>query len=333
MEQQPPRGDKQTRRVVTETRVEGSRRPPPSAVDGRMRSMIVLGGAFVLLAGLAAFLLNTPATPVATTTPVPTVVVWDYSSATTTGLTVQNMTSTLTLAVQNGKWRITAPTPAEADDLTVSGVATSLKQPAATTKVGDNVSDLAPYGLNSPALTVTLVLSGSTTPRQTLFVGKTNVDGSAYYVRAADSKAVYLVNNFTIEPLKGWLITPPIALPTPTPLPTLPPAVEITGTLTVTGTQTGPILPLIPTVAPAAPASATPAGTATAAPAAAGTTPVGSTPTALGTASVNGTQPPLGASPISSPPSSGSGASPVPAGTGGGPAGTPGTVLSPTTSP
>ncbi|MDQ2807341.1 MAG: DUF4340 domain-containing protein, partial [Chloroflexota bacterium] len=281
MDKQPSRRDKQTRPVVTETRVAGTRRPPPSAVDGRMRSMFILGGAFVLLAGLAAYLLNTPAASVATTTPVPTVVVWDYSSATTTGMTVQNMTTTLTLAVQNGKWRITAPTPAEADDLTVSGVATSLKQPAATSKVGDNVSDLALYGLDSPALTVTLVLSGSTTPRQTLFVGKTNLDGSAYYVHAADSKAVYLVSNATIEPLKGWLITPPVALPTPTPLPTLPPTVEITGTLTVTGTTTGPILPLIPTVAPVMPASATPAAGA-ATPTAAGTAPAGSSPTALG---------------------------------------------------
>lgn len=332
MDKQPPSGDKQPRRVTTQTRVESTRRPAPNAVDGRLRSMFILGGAFVLLAGLAAYLLNTPATPLVTATPVPTVVVWDYNSATATGLTVQNMTSTLTLAVQDGKWRITAPTAADADDLTVSGVATTLKQPAATTKVGDNVSDLAPYGLDSPALTVTLVLSGSTTPRQTLLVGKTNVDGSAYYVHAADSKAVYLVSNATIEPLKGWLTTPPIAQPTPTPLPTLPPTLEITGTLTVTGTETGPILPLIPTVAPAAPASATPAATATTA-AAGSTATVGSMPTTLGTASVNGTQPPVGASPVSSPPSDGSGASPVPTGTGGGPAGTPGTISSPTPSP
>ena len=144
VDKQPSSGGKPTRPVATQARVEGARRPPPSAVDGRMRSMLILGGAFVVLAGLAAYLLNTPAAPVATTTPVPTVVVWDYNSATVSGMTVQNMTATLTLAVQDGKWRITAPIPAEADDLTVSGVATTLKQPAATTKVGDTVTDLAP---------------------------------------------------------------------------------------------------------------------------------------------------------------------------------------------
>lgn len=332
MDKQPPNVDKQPSKVtVTETtRVEGARRPPPGAVDSRARSMIILGGVFVLLVGLSAFLLNTPVTPRVTTTPVPTVVVWDYSSATTTGLIVQNITGTVALAVRDGKWRITTPLTADADDLTVSGIATSLKQPAATTKVGDTVSDLAPYGLDSPALTVTLVLSGSTTPRQTLLVGKTNVDGSAYYVRSAANKAVYLVSNSTIEPLKGWIAVPPIALPTPTPLPTLPPTVAITGTVTITGTGTpaGPGLLGLPTVAPAVTAAPTSAGTAV------GSTPTAaSTPPAAGTASVNGTQPPVGSSPVSSPPSSGSGASPVPTGAGGGPGSTPGTVNSPTAGP
>lgn len=304
---------KQTR--VTPTQPTPVPRRPTGGADSRMISMLVLGGAFVLLAGLALFLTNNPAAPVAGTPAVPTVVVWNYESATANELTVQTISKTVSLQVRNGAWQITAPIQHEADDLTVTSSANVLKKPDAMSKVGDNVTDLKQYGLDTPAITVTIVLSGATPPKQTLYVGNASVDGSAYYVRANDSKSVYLLSSGTIEPIKSWLDTPPIAQPTPTPFPTLPPTTApITGTLTVTGTTTlpGPELP----TAPPAPAGSATAQPATAAPA--------------GTPSTSGTQPPVGGSPVSSPPSSGPGASPAPTNAGGGPGGTPGTVTTPT---
>ena len=245
-------------------------------MNGRNRTILILAAVLAVLGGITFWLTSTPAATV-TPTPAPTVIVWDNSSATTQGLLVQSMTSTVALQVVGGKWRLTTPLQADADDLQVSQEADQLKKPNATSKVGDNVTDLGQYGLSSPALTVTLVLSGATTAQQQLLVGKPNLDGSAYYVRPATGASVYLVSNSLIEPLKGWLTTPPVAPPTPTPLaPTILPAPPVTGTLTITGTVgvTGP-LSSTATITGTAPLSGTntiistpgsgPAGTATAA--------------------------------------------------------------------
>src|SRR5438477_10041508 len=104
---------KRTRVTPTPPPATPTRRPT-SGPHSRMISMVVLGGAFVLLAGLAWFLTNNPATPVASTTAVPTVVVWNFESATANELTVQSITKTVSLQVRNGAWQITAPIQHEA---------------------------------------------------------------------------------------------------------------------------------------------------------------------------------------------------------------------------
>ncbi|HMA36764.1 MAG TPA: DUF4340 domain-containing protein [Chloroflexia bacterium] len=229
---------------------------------GRNRTLIVLAVVFVILAGLSFYLQSNPATPPVPTAE-PTVIVWDYSSGTASMLSVQSPTSTVTLQIQGGKWRITAPLQTDADDLQVAQVASQLKKPEARSKIGDNVTNLQQYGLATPALTVTLVLSGITPPQQQLLVGNASLDGSAYYVRPAGSNAVYLITNATIESLKGWLSAPPVAQPTPTPLPALLPPTSaitntnplsgthtITGTVPLTGTQPGVGPPAAPTPTP-----------------------------------------------------------------------------------
>jgi hypothetical protein len=289
-------------------------------MTGRNRSIIVLGVVFLILAGISYWLTANPATP-PTPTPEPTYPIWDYGSATVQDVTVQSPTSTVTLQVKDGKWEITTPVQKPADDLQVSQATDPLKKVEGRAKIGDNVTDLAQYGLDSPALTVTLVLSGATVPKAELLVGKPNVDGSAYYARPQGSNAVYLLNNTLIEPLKGWLTTPPIAQPTATPLAaTIVPAPSPpTSTGTLSGTES---LPLTPGTPPAATTPAGPEAPATGTPV---TTPAGAT-----TPSAAGTEPPVGASPVSSPPATGTDASPVPSGSGGGAGGTPGTVSTPT---
>src|SRR5215217_5531314 len=145
-------------------------------MTGRNRTMIILAAVLAVLAGLGYWLSSTPATP-PVPTPEPTAIVWDYSSATAEGLTVQSVTSTLALQVVNGDWRITTPIQDAADAAQVTSIVEQLKKPSVTTKVGDNVSDLNPFGLATPSLTVTLVLSGTNPPQQVLLVGKANVDG------------------------------------------------------------------------------------------------------------------------------------------------------------
>src|SRR3954451_8840977 len=150
-------------------------------MTGRNRTMIILAAVLAVLAGVGYWLTTTPASP-PTPTPEPTAIVWDYSSATAQGLKVESITSTLALQVVNGDWRITSPVQDAADATQVTSIVEQLKKPTVTAKVGDNVSDLNTFGLATPSLTVTLVLSGANTAQQVLLVGKANVDGSGYYV-------------------------------------------------------------------------------------------------------------------------------------------------------
>jgi hypothetical protein len=266
-------------------------------MNARTRTIVILAAALVLLAGATFWLQSTPAAPTGPT-PAPTALVWDNGAATASAITVQAMTQTVSLAVKDGKWTITAPTNEPADDLTVAQIVNDLKRPPATSKVADNPTDLAQYGLASPALTVTLVLSGATPPQQQLFVGKQTLDGSNYYVRSSAGQAVYLTPNTTIEPVRAWLTSPPVAIPTATPIPaTIVPAPVITGTVTVTGTVTG-----------AGETVLTPSGTTIAI----------------------GTEPPVGGSPVSSPPDEGPGASPVATSAGGGTGAGTAVVITPT---
>ena len=147
-------------------------------MNARTRTIVIMAAALVLLAGATFWLQSTPAAPTGPT-PAPTALVWDNSAATASAITVQAMTQTVSLEVKDGKWTITAPTNEPADDLTVAQIVNDLKKPPATSKVADNPTDLAQYGLASPAMTITLVLSGSTPPQQQLLVGKQTLDGTA----------------------------------------------------------------------------------------------------------------------------------------------------------
>ena len=256
-------------------------------MNARTRTIVIMAAALVLLAGATFWLQSTPAAPTGPT-PAPTALVWDNSAATASAITVQAMTQTVSLEVKDGTWVITAPANEPADDLTVAQIVNDLKKPPATSKVADNPTDLAQYGLASPALTVTLVLSGSTPPQQQLFVGKQTLDGSNYYVRSSAGQAVYLTPNTTIEPVKAWLASPPVAIPTATPIPaTIVPAPVITGTVTVTGTGATLLTP-------------------------------------------SGAEPPVGGSPVSTPPGEGAGASPVATSAGGGTGSGTAVVVTPT---
>lgn len=67
-------------------------------------------------------------------------------------------------------------------------------------------SDLAPYGLDIPALTVT-VETRSVTER--VYVGRETVDGTAFYVQREGDPRLYVVDHYKFEYLFEWLSAPP----------------------------------------------------------------------------------------------------------------------------
>ena len=149
------------------------------------------------------------------------------------------ITSTVAVQIVNNKWQLTAPTNEPASDFQVGTMADQLKKLQASRVLTE--TDLTKYGLDTPVLTVTLVVSGAQQTDNTLLVGKATIDGGSYYVKNKDKPEIYVVLNSVIEQLRSWLTTPPKAEPTPTPLVIITPSP--TPTETPTPGEAGPVKP------------------------------------------------------------------------------------------
>ena len=133
------------------------------------------------------------------------------------------MRSRPAVAVQivNNKWQLTAPTNEPASDFQVGTMADQLKKLQASRVLTE--TDLTKYGLDTPVLTVTLVVSGAQQTDNTLLVGKATTDGGSYLCEQRTSRDLCRAEP-VIEQLRSWLTTPPKAEPTPTPLVIITPA-------------------------------------------------------------------------------------------------------------
>ena len=182
----------------------------------RYRTTLIM---LVLLAALgitAAVLNNKGAGTDATPTPVALRYVWESTDG-VRGLEVVSGTQKVVLVndAASSSWMLTEPVSGPADTFAVSTIAESFKSLEAKSVLTDS-GNLADFGLDEQGLTVTATFSGTTAPRTGL-VGGPTFDGAGYYVKTPDAATVYVVSNSTIEPLKSWLLNPPVAPPTPTP--------------------------------------------------------------------------------------------------------------------
>lgn len=91
---------------------------------------------------------------------------------------VQRGTAVLRLARADSNWTVTAPAPGRADYTAVEGLLTRLSTAAMASLVAEDAANLAPYGLDTPAMTITL---GAGSSRTVLDIGGT--EGEARYAR------------------------------------------------------------------------------------------------------------------------------------------------------
>lgn len=195
----------------------------------RYRTTLIMLTLLVAL-GVVAFLLNNNrADTGGTPTPVATQYVWQSTGA-VVGLDVVSGTQKIALRGDpaTGSWRLEQPVAGEADTFAVSTIADSFQSLEATSVLTEKVN-LADFGLDPQGLTVTAIFTGTTTPR-TVLIGGPTFDGAGYYARIPDVETVYVVSNTTIEPLKSWLLAPPLAPPTPAPQFTIAPTLTVTPT-------------------------------------------------------------------------------------------------------
>jgi hypothetical protein len=246
----PPPADDDDSITVTPT-PPAPRRAGSGGFAGRYTSTVILAAVFLVLA-LALFFLNqNPEAGVINPTPTPTPapVVWDLSASTAQAVRVDTISQTVAVQIVNNQWQLTAPTNEPASQFQVGSVADQLKNLQAQRVLTE--TDLTKYGLDTPVLTVTLVVSGAQQTTNTLLVGKATIDGGSYYVKNKDKPEIYVVLNSLIEQIRSWITTPPKAEPTPTPLLIITPSP--TPSVTPTPGVAGPVKPTDTAVPPATP--------------------------------------------------------------------------------
>jgi hypothetical protein len=93
------------------------------------------------------------------------------------------------------KWSIAEPKPLPADQDAAGQVATAIASLSADKTVEDKAGDLAPYGLNSPGMTVTVLRKDGKT--DVLQIGDETPTGSGNYAKLGGDGKVFTIASFT----------------------------------------------------------------------------------------------------------------------------------------
>jgi Domain of unknown function (DUF4340) len=222
----------------------------------RYRTTLLMAAILLILVGVAFFLTGKNVSSPGTPTPVPTVYVYEEPNP-VNAIQVVSGTNRVSLVkdVVVGSWSLTEPVQKPADLFQVSGVADNLQKLQASYTL-TATGDLAQYGLAGNSMQVTATFSDTQGTKRTFNVGNATPEGSGYYVKLPDRETIYVVQNFTIEPMRTWLTSPPVEPPTPTPVPftPIPPTPTATATASsstvVTGTVPSSVSPAVPTATP-----------------------------------------------------------------------------------
>ncbi len=99
-----------------------------------------------------------------------------------------------TVQKQNGKWQITAPVPAVADEGEISGLTSNLSSLEVQRVVDEQASDYKQYGLDPARLDVTFKAGGQD---RHLLIGQKTPTGTDLYARLADKPRVFLISSYS----------------------------------------------------------------------------------------------------------------------------------------
>ncbi len=135
---------------------------------------------------------KTPPTPATAATPTILRVV----PASVTALTVTQKNAppvTLTRSGAN-QWQITAPKSTLADAGTVSGILSSLNPLLSQRVLSDKATDLAPYGLQNPSVTIDLTEKNN--QKQKVLLGDDTPTGDAVYIALAGNPRVFTAASY-----------------------------------------------------------------------------------------------------------------------------------------
>lgn len=178
-------------------------------------TLLLLGAFLALLAYVYLGELRRPAPSPATATPAPLLL--SFPADQVVAITVRGAGKETRLSrPAGGEWQLEAPAPGPADTARVGQLLNRLANLSPTRTLAEP-GPLEEYGLDQPALEVTLALAGGST--QVLAIGAENPQQTAYYARVQGQEGVHLISSLIGQSIREMLDTPPLP-PTPTPAPT-----------------------------------------------------------------------------------------------------------------
>jgi hypothetical protein len=182
-------------------------------------TLIVLGAFAALLLYVVLFEARRepPAEPGAQPSPTPASVL-DISTDDVRALRIAAGDRSLSLVQQEGKWAIAALATGAAPEASSEAVLADasiywsvdeILRLQARRIVAEDATDLAQYGLDTPAMTVAIEMAGGASEQ--LLIGRETPDGTAYYLQRAGESRLYIVDHYKIQTLYDWLADPPYA--------------------------------------------------------------------------------------------------------------------------
>jgi hypothetical protein len=107
---------------------------------------------------------------------------------------LKNPQQTIDLKRENGKWLMTQPQALPADNDTTTTLVSALSSLNADTVVDDKATDLAPYGLKTPTVDVTVTEKGGKT--DDLLIGDETLKGDGSYAKLANDPRVFTIASY-----------------------------------------------------------------------------------------------------------------------------------------
>lgn len=207
------------------------------------RNTLVLVAVFAILAGYAFFVQKPKNESV---TPTPSVeYLWQVDSTDVQGIRVMDHVNDKSVAFgrdDSGRWSITEPAPAEADQTTAETQSFQVQNLRIVQSL-DGVADLSQFGVTQPAYTIE-VTTGSQGTLIAHIGGKSPLGNGYYAIRPGDSTAV-VISSSAVDGLLGLIDNPPYVVPTDTPVPvdtpTDVPATSATGSTPEPGGTSTPV--------------------------------------------------------------------------------------------
>lgn len=129
------------------------------------------------------------------TTPSPTLLKFDSASVTQVTLAQKGVAPITLVRSEGDHWKITEPKPYPADQDAVSSLLGSLSNLDADRVVEDKASDLKPYGLDDPSLTLDVTLKNHAGHK--LLLGDDTPAGSDVYAMLSGDPRVFTIASYT----------------------------------------------------------------------------------------------------------------------------------------